>query len=299
MFARSQDLVAECDLTFLHVFPYSKRPGTPAARMPQVGDKGAARLRPWATGFWGASKLSRWVHRVLTEGARSGDRLRRVGFRADQPEGAILRSGSRARTERGCWRDLSADVLEDTQSNSLIIFVNISQPLPCASSLGGRSEGEEGWASGNPGFMGCGAGWGGLGIGADAQVPFCLASRVKNANRLGVGGVAPKPPEDNLGQCERGLVARGAGRRVRGEPRLRVTMSARRRWLSTAFSWRAGSGPVVADQTAPLPSVNETPPLVAARGRGGDGWRWVPLKDHLAPPFGEVIRMRSGGDGPA
>src|SRR4029450_4585615 len=36
MFARSQDLVEECDLTFLHVFPYSKRPGTPAARMPQV-----------------------------------------------------------------------------------------------------------------------------------------------------------------------------------------------------------------------------------------------------------------------
>ncbi|WP_445491159.1 tRNA (N(6)-L-threonylcarbamoyladenosine(37)-C(2))-methylthiotransferase MtaB [Rhodopseudomonas sp. RCAM05734] len=35
MFARSQDLVAECDLTFLHVFPYSPRPGTPAARMPQ------------------------------------------------------------------------------------------------------------------------------------------------------------------------------------------------------------------------------------------------------------------------
>ncbi|MBI5322975.1 tRNA (N(6)-L-threonylcarbamoyladenosine(37)-C(2))-methylthiotransferase MtaB [Bradyrhizobium sp.] len=36
MFARSQDLVGECGLTFLHVFPYSKRPGTPAARMPQV-----------------------------------------------------------------------------------------------------------------------------------------------------------------------------------------------------------------------------------------------------------------------
>ena len=36
MFARSEDLVDECDLTFLHVFPYSKRPGTPAARMPQV-----------------------------------------------------------------------------------------------------------------------------------------------------------------------------------------------------------------------------------------------------------------------
>jgi threonylcarbamoyladenosine tRNA methylthiotransferase MtaB len=36
MFARSEGLVEECDLTFLHVFPYSKRPGTPAARMPQV-----------------------------------------------------------------------------------------------------------------------------------------------------------------------------------------------------------------------------------------------------------------------
>ena len=36
MFARSQGLVDECGLTFLHVFPYSKRPGTPAARMPQV-----------------------------------------------------------------------------------------------------------------------------------------------------------------------------------------------------------------------------------------------------------------------
>ncbi|WP_454615999.1 tRNA (N(6)-L-threonylcarbamoyladenosine(37)-C(2))-methylthiotransferase MtaB [Bradyrhizobium cenepequi] len=36
MFLRSQDLVEACDLTFLHVFPYSRRPGTPAARMPQV-----------------------------------------------------------------------------------------------------------------------------------------------------------------------------------------------------------------------------------------------------------------------
>jgi threonylcarbamoyladenosine tRNA methylthiotransferase MtaB len=36
MFARSKGLVEECDLTFLHVFPYSPRPGTPAARMPQV-----------------------------------------------------------------------------------------------------------------------------------------------------------------------------------------------------------------------------------------------------------------------
>jgi len=36
MFARSLDLVDECGLAHLHVFPFSPRPGTPAARMPQL-----------------------------------------------------------------------------------------------------------------------------------------------------------------------------------------------------------------------------------------------------------------------
>ncbi len=46
MFERSRDLVEECGLTFLHVFPYSPRPGTPAARMPQVpGDVIKARAK--------------------------------------------------------------------------------------------------------------------------------------------------------------------------------------------------------------------------------------------------------------
>ncbi len=36
MFARSLDLVDDCGLTHLHVFPFSPRPGTPAERMPQV-----------------------------------------------------------------------------------------------------------------------------------------------------------------------------------------------------------------------------------------------------------------------
>jgi threonylcarbamoyladenosine tRNA methylthiotransferase MtaB len=52
MFSRSLDLVEECGLVFLHVFPYSPRPGTPASRMPQVEGglikERAARLR--ATG---------------------------------------------------------------------------------------------------------------------------------------------------------------------------------------------------------------------------------------------------------
>jgi threonylcarbamoyladenosine tRNA methylthiotransferase MtaB len=36
MFANTLALVEEVGLTYLHVFPYSARPGTPAARMPQV-----------------------------------------------------------------------------------------------------------------------------------------------------------------------------------------------------------------------------------------------------------------------
>jgi threonylcarbamoyladenosine tRNA methylthiotransferase MtaB len=49
MFARSLDLVDECGLSHLHVFQFSPRPGTPAARMPQVPraaiKERAARLR--------------------------------------------------------------------------------------------------------------------------------------------------------------------------------------------------------------------------------------------------------------
>jgi threonylcarbamoyladenosine tRNA methylthiotransferase MtaB len=36
MFDNTFNAVKDCDMTFLHVFPYSPRPGTPAAKMPQV-----------------------------------------------------------------------------------------------------------------------------------------------------------------------------------------------------------------------------------------------------------------------
>jgi threonylcarbamoyladenosine tRNA methylthiotransferase MtaB len=78
MFCRSQDLVEECGLTFLHVFPYSPRPGTPAARMPQVAvneiRERAKRLR--ATGEVAlqrrlASELGH-TRQVLIESATQG-----------------------------------------------------------------------------------------------------------------------------------------------------------------------------------------------------------------------------------
>ena len=36
MFSETVKLVDECDITWLHIFPYSGRPNTPASRMPQV-----------------------------------------------------------------------------------------------------------------------------------------------------------------------------------------------------------------------------------------------------------------------
>src|ERR1700748_1790044 len=35
----TEDMFEQCDLSFVHAFPYSPRPGTPAARMPQVASR--------------------------------------------------------------------------------------------------------------------------------------------------------------------------------------------------------------------------------------------------------------------
>jgi threonylcarbamoyladenosine tRNA methylthiotransferase MtaB len=78
MFSRSLDLVDACGLTHLHVFPFSPRPGTPAARMPQVRRevvkerarrlraKGEQALRRHLEGEIGARR------RVLTESRDMG-----------------------------------------------------------------------------------------------------------------------------------------------------------------------------------------------------------------------------------
>ena len=78
MAQNSLDLVDECGLTHLHVFPFSPRPGTPAARMPQVArdvvKERARRLRER-----GARALTRHLdaevgatRRVLTESHDAG-----------------------------------------------------------------------------------------------------------------------------------------------------------------------------------------------------------------------------------
>ena len=100
MFENSMRLVDECGLTWLHVFPYSPRKGTPAARMPQVGggiikDR-AARLR--AVGARAAAAhLAAQVghgHDVLMESARMGRtaQFAEVVFDTDQRTGALVQA---------------------------------------------------------------------------------------------------------------------------------------------------------------------------------------------------------------
>jgi threonylcarbamoyladenosine tRNA methylthiotransferase MtaB len=66
MFTRSLDLVDECGLTYLHVFPFSPRPGTPAARMPQV-PRSVVRDRAGRLRDHGAAALRRHLERQVGE----------------------------------------------------------------------------------------------------------------------------------------------------------------------------------------------------------------------------------------
>ncbi|RUP00214.1 tRNA (N(6)-L-threonylcarbamoyladenosine(37)-C(2))-methylthiotransferase MtaB [Hyphomicrobium sp.] len=102
MFENSYRIVDECGLTYLHVFPFSARRGTPAARMPQLSGttikERAARLREK-----GSSVLSSYLQSqpgrvvdVLIEGAGKGrtPHFAEVVFQGDKPgaAGAIIRT---------------------------------------------------------------------------------------------------------------------------------------------------------------------------------------------------------------
>ena len=97
MFENSLKLVEECGLTWLHVFPFSARKGTPAARMPQlekaVVKARAARLRAAgeaARDAYLAAQIGT-EQRVLMEKPRLGrtESFAEVVFDADRPVGAI------------------------------------------------------------------------------------------------------------------------------------------------------------------------------------------------------------------
>ena len=74
MFENTAALIADCDLTYLHVFPYSQRRGTPAARIPTQVPAATRKARAERLRALGASATRRFLEsrvggtaRVLVE----------------------------------------------------------------------------------------------------------------------------------------------------------------------------------------------------------------------------------------
>ena len=97
-FESSVNLIKDCGLTWLHIFPYSPREGTPAARMPQVNGnqikRRAAILRDLGTKQI-KSHLSSQLgkdHRILMENGYMGrtEQFTEVKFDKEQIEGSIV-----------------------------------------------------------------------------------------------------------------------------------------------------------------------------------------------------------------
>ena len=115
MFANSLALIDDCDIVFGHIFPYSPRAGTPAARMPQVG-RGLARDRAASLREANARRRHTWLDaqagrttRMLVErDGRTGhaENFAALALNADAEAGAIMpvrliaRDGDRMIAER-------------------------------------------------------------------------------------------------------------------------------------------------------------------------------------------------------
>ena len=107
MFENSVKLVEDCGLTWLHIFPYSPRAGTPAARMPAVDGptikSRAARLRK--AGETAVTRhLSAQVgtrHSILMESTNMGrtEHFAEVHFGTAHPDGTIVQAAITGRTD--------------------------------------------------------------------------------------------------------------------------------------------------------------------------------------------------------
>ena len=107
MFESTLAIVDDCGLTHLHVFPYSARPGTPAARMPQVngalvGER-ARRLRARGNAAFAAHLAGEQgrVRRLLVENGGVGRTEQFTLAEIDGPPGALVDARITGATSRG------------------------------------------------------------------------------------------------------------------------------------------------------------------------------------------------------
>ena len=98
-FENSLKLVDDCDLTWLHVFPYSKREGTPAAKIPNQIDGNVIKARASRLREAGDRQVQKHLqsqigvtHQILMENAHMGrtEQFTEVHFDKPQAEGEII-----------------------------------------------------------------------------------------------------------------------------------------------------------------------------------------------------------------
>ncbi|WP_367273222.1 tRNA (N(6)-L-threonylcarbamoyladenosine(37)-C(2))-methylthiotransferase MtaB [Phenylobacterium sp.] len=99
MFANTLKLVEEADLAFLHVFPFSPRPGTPAARIPPV-KRDVVKARAAALRTAGEAALARHLGRqagrvlsglVERPGVARAEDFTEIAFTGEAPVGEVVR----------------------------------------------------------------------------------------------------------------------------------------------------------------------------------------------------------------
>lgn len=117
MFANSLALIDECDVVFGHIFPYSARAGTPAARMPQVGrtlareraavlrEANARRRHQWMDGLTGMT-----TKMLVERDGRSGhgENFASLTLNGDAVPGSIVPVRIGARDGDGLLAEIAA-----------------------------------------------------------------------------------------------------------------------------------------------------------------------------------------------
>ncbi|MFC3580603.1 tRNA (N(6)-L-threonylcarbamoyladenosine(37)-C(2))-methylthiotransferase MtaB [Sphingomonas hylomeconis] len=88
MFANTLALIDDCDVVHPHIFPYSPRSGTPAARMPQV-DPALRKARAAALRAAGANRRTAWLGGMI--GTTQSVLVERPGDRGHTPNFAEIR----------------------------------------------------------------------------------------------------------------------------------------------------------------------------------------------------------------
>ncbi|MFD0915039.1 tRNA (N(6)-L-threonylcarbamoyladenosine(37)-C(2))-methylthiotransferase MtaB [Pseudahrensia aquimaris] len=119
MFARSVDIIDEAGLTHLHIFPFSPRKGTPAARMPQL-DRGLVKERAKILRTKGSEALGAFLdsqigktQRVLVE---SGSLARTEQFTPVVLEGAEAGNFVMAKMDGHDGKRLTAHIIDAEQA---------------------------------------------------------------------------------------------------------------------------------------------------------------------------------------